>query len=253
MELTRAQRSLIRSLHTRHGRRKSGMCIVEGVRAVSELIAADAALAQFIVVSGAGLLPDGYAGAVYQVSESVFGELSATVNSQGVLAVCRTPEYTGADVPVNDAFIVALDRVADPGNFGTICRTAKAAGLTELWITAGTVDPFGDKAVRSALGAQFSMNIRLFDDLKAMRDFGASRNYGPLWLTDPHQGENCFTAERLYDRSILVIGNEAGGVAELADAPRVTIPMPGNFESLNAAQAATIFIFGYVRMLSCRK
>ncbi len=245
MELSRAQRSLIRSLHTRHGRRKSGCCLVEGVRAVSELLNARRDLLEFAVCT-AGNEPDNFSGLLFKVPESVFAELSATVNAQGIMAICRTPECAGDDVPVCDPYIVALDRVSDPGNFGTICRTARAAGLNELWLTEGSVDPFGDKAIRAALGSQFLMNIRFFADLRAMRDFGGSAGYGPLWLTDPHQGENCFTAAGLYDRTILVIGNEGGGVADLENAPRVMIPMPGNFESLNAAQAATIFIFNQV-------
>ena len=128
-----------------------------------------------------------------------------------------------------------------------ICRTAKASGLQELWLTAGSVDPYGDKAIRSALGAQFSMKIRFFPDLDRLAEAAAAFGYGPVWLTDPHQGENLYRVRDLYRKTVLVIGSEGAGVSDLADGKRVMIPMPGNFESLNAAQAATIFLFEAVR------
>ena len=80
-----------------------------------------------------------------------------------------------------------------------------------------------------------------------MRAAAQSYGYPSVWLTDPHGGESCFSAAKLYERSVIVIGGEANGVTPLAGAQRVMIPMPGNYESLNAAQAATIFLFEYVR------
>ena len=186
-------------------------------------------------------------GECFIVSPERIDELSATVHSQGFLCVARVPEEPVPDSPCRDRFILALDRIGDPGNFGTICRTARAAGLTELWLTRGTVDPYGDKAVRSALGAQFSMQLRSFENLESLRRCAAAIGFGPVFLTDPHQGESCFRAEGLYNHTVVVIGCESTGVGELAGAPRIMIPMPGRFESLNAAQAATIFIFEYVR------
>ena len=174
-------------------------------------------------------------------------ELAGTVNSQGILAVAAIPpEPDAAEAPA-DPFLLAIDRLGDPGNFGTICRTLRAAGLTELWYTKGSVDPYGDKAIRSALGAQFALKLRGFDDLEALRAAAQSYGYPSVWLTDPHGGESCFSAAKLYERSVIVIGGEANGVTPLAGAQRVMIPMPGNYESLNAAQAATIFLFEYVR------
>ena len=246
MSLTRAQQALLRSLYTRHGRKKTGLCVAEGVRAVGELCAAQPDAVDFFVrIPGVDVPLAGVP--AYEVSETEFSAISATVHGQGLLAVARVPAPPGEDAAPQDPYLFALDRVGDPGNFGTICRTAKASGLRELWLTAGSVDPYGDKAVRSALGAQFSMNIRVFPDLeglaRAARDFG----YGPVWLTDPHRGESLYAVEALYRRTVLVIGSEGAGVGELAGARRVTIPMPGRFESLNAAQAATIFLFEAVR------
>ena len=246
MELSRANRVLLRSLYTRHGRKKSGCCVVEGPRAVAELLAAQPEAVRFLLRTEAHAEP-ATAAPCFLVTESEFAALSGTVHAQGILAVAEAPAFRPPEEPAEDPFLFALDRVADPGNFGTICRTARAAGLRELWLTEGTADPYGDKALRSGLGSQFAMRIRLFADLAALRAAAERLGYGPVWLTDPHAGANLYAEPALYDHSVVVIGSEGGGVADLAEAPRVTIPMPGHFESLNAAQAATIFLFESVR------
>ena len=245
MELSRANRALLRSLYTRHGRKKSGCCVVEGPRAVSELIAAAPGLIRFLIHTDD--VPPAVDAPCIPVTESEFHELSGTIHGQGILAVAQSPAFIPAGEPADDPYLFALDRVADPGNFGTICRTARAAGLRELWITEGTADPYGDKALRSGLGSQFAMRIRFFPDLNALRQAAEAIGYGPVWLTDPHAGSSLYAEPDLYRRSVVVIGSEGGGVADLEQAPRVMIPMPGNFESLNAAQAATIFLFESVR------
>ncbi len=247
VEPTRAQCALLKSLYTRHGRKKSARCVCEGLRAVGELFAARPDLVEFTVCTGECAEKLSIPGNCFVVSPEKIEELSGTVHSQGILSVARVPDEPAPETPCGDRFVLALDRIGDPGNFGTICRTARAAGLTELWLTRGTVDPYGDKAVRAALGAQFSMKLRSFENLESLRRSAAAIGFGPVFLTDPHQGESCFQAAGLYDRTVLVIGCESTGVGELAGAPRVMIPMPGHFESLNAAQAATIFIFEYVR------
>ncbi|MBO5762507.1 MAG: RNA methyltransferase [Lentisphaeria bacterium] len=248
MELSRAQAALIRALFTRHGRKKNRCCVVEGPRAVGELLAGRPESVRFLVRS-ANVPFDPQGHPMAELTESRFAELSSTVNSQGILAVAEIPQEPGMEDAPADPWIFALDRVADPGNFGTICRTARASGLTELWLTVGTADPYGDKALRSGLGSQFTMRFRTFPDLAALQQAAAHFGYGPVWLTDPHRGNDLFAEEALYERSVLVIGSEGGGVAELEGAPRVHIPMPGNFESLNAAQAATIFLFEAVRRM----
>ena len=225
-ELSRRNTALIRSLHTRHGRKKSGLCLCEGVRAVTELCTLRPELIRFAVA---------------------IDELSGTVHSQGVLAVAETPPEAGsADVP-QEPFLLALDGVGDPGNFGTICRTLRAAGLETLWYTRGSIGPFGDKAIRAGMGAQFALKLRSFADLGALREAAAELGFRRFYVTDPHGGESCFTAPGLFDHSVVVIGGEANGATMLADAEHVIIPMPGKFESLNAAQAATVFLFEYVR------
>ena len=247
MKPSRKQLALIRALYTRHGRKKSGRCICEGIRCCSEIYQSRPELVEFSVATAAAAARNTNPGERFLVSETDFAALAATVNAQGVLAVVRPPAPPLPTDRPADSFILALDQVGDPGNFGTIVRTAKAAGLTEIWYTAGAVDPYNDKVIRSALAAQFLLKLRQFSDLPALCAQAAQFGFPTVYLTDPHRGENCFQQSALYCRSVVVIGSEGNGVTPLPGGIPVTIPMPGKFESLNAAQAATIFIFEYVR------
>ncbi len=246
--LTKAQKSLIASLFTRHGRKKSPFCVAEGLRAVRELAASAPERIEYIAAKSPGMAE--FDGSYLLLPENEFEKLSGTVTSQGILAVASVPEFIPADAPVSGDFILALDRIADPGNFGTICRTAKAAGVRELWLTEGTTDPFGDKAIRSGMSSQFTMRLRKFASLEELKAAAERLGYDNMYLSLPQGGKNCFTEPGLFSKSVLVIGNEANGVEKIAGTHHINIPMPGNFESLNAAQAATILIFEYVRRLT---
>ena len=186
------------------------------------------------------------------LDEAEFSGISDTVNSQGVLALARIPEESSA--APDGEFVLVLDQVGDPGNFGTMARTLLAVGGRELWITKGTVDPWCDKAIRSGMGAQFALNVRKFDDLAVMAEFAAGHGFDRVFYADPHRGENCFTCPDLYDKSLIVIGGEANGSSALPDGTRsVRIPMPGEYESLNAAQAATVLLVEHARRVSASK
>lgn len=246
-ELTKKQIAEIKSLYTRHGRKKSPFCVVEGVRACEEIFTRVPELVEYVVIS------DDYHGKTpvptnltcYSIKKSLFETISATVASQGILALVRVPQSQAMEV--NDDFIVALDRIGDPGNFGTICRTVKSANLQHLWYTKGSVDPYNDKVIRSAMGAQFLLNLREFENLEELRNEAIKCGFTTICLSKPASGTSCFTTTGIYDKSIMVIGSEGQGVSDLSNAIDIKIPMPGNFESLNAAQAATVLIFEYVR------
>jgi TrmH family RNA methyltransferase len=243
--LPQKQKVLIKALYTRHGRKKNSLCVCEGLRCCEELISSAPELVKLIVCRESLQVPFETGPQTRIVTDREFAKLANTVNSQGILGVAAIPAF--AESPPEDDFLLVLDRVGDPGNFGTILRTAKAAGLTELWYTAGSVDPFNDKTIRSAMAAQFSMRLRVFPDLDQAAAKAVEYGYKKAYLTDPHEGNSLYVEKALYEKSLLVIGSEAHGVGDLDGGKRVTIPMPGNFESLNAAQAATIFIFEYVR------
>lgn len=247
IELTKKQIAEIKSLYTKHGRKKSLFCVVEGVRGCEEIFNRMSHLVEYVVISdsyhGKTVVPSNLK--CYVVKDSIFSSLSGTVTNQGILAIVKVPEEE--EVKVADDFIVALDRIGDPGNFGTICRTVKSANLNHLWYTKGSVDPFNDKVIRSAMAAQFLLKLREFETLEDLRNEAIRQGFTNICLSKPASGASCFTAENIYNKSIMVIGSEGQGVSDVSNAIDIKIPMPGNFESLNAAQAATILIFEYVR------
>ena len=97
------------------------------------------------------------------------------------------------------------------------------------------------------MAAQFLLNLREFDSLEELRNEALKQGFTNICLSKPASGSSCFTTENIYNKSIMVIGSEGQGVSDLSNAIDIKIPMPGTFESLNAAQAATILIFEYVR------
>ncbi len=250
MVLTKKNESLIRALYTRHGRKKYRLALCEGKRAVADLLQFCPKLIKFIVIAeerrdALPALPNNIES--FAVSEHKFNSLAATVSSQGILAVTACPPLIAQHAPIKDPFVLVLDRLTDPGNFGSILRTARAIGLTELWYTAGSVSPFNDKVIRAAMASQFVLGLRRFDNLDQLSNVLRQLGYQRIYRTDPHQGENCFTTAELFTQSAIIIGNEADGAAPLTDAEDITIPMPGSAESLNAAQAATVILFDHIR------
>jgi TrmH family RNA methyltransferase len=153
----------------------------------------------------------------------------------------------GAAPVVLPPFVLILDRIQEPGNLGTMLRTAWAVGLRSVWLTKGSADPYSPKVIRSGMGAQFAVEVAVVEDLAAARMLLESAGGGPLWLAIPDGGIDCFEDGFDLRGGGLVIGNEAGGIDDLSVGRPVSIPMPGNAESLNAAQAATVLLFDAVR------
>lgn len=246
--LSRKELSQLRVLATRGGRKKSGCCRCEGLRAVRELLSFFPEKVHFVAVTeaAAGEFKNVDKTKLRLVPDDLFAEVSGTVTAQGVIAVAEIPpDATGE---VRGDFVLALDQLGDPGNFGTIARCLRAAGQYELWYTKGSVDPWGDKAIRSGMGVQFGLNLRKFETLEELAEFGLKQGLKNVFIADPHQGESCFKCSELFDRSIVVIGGEPNGVmGAYPGVKRVMIPMPGDYESINAAQAATVLIFESVR------
>jgi len=245
--LSNKQKSLIKTLYTRHGRKKSDLCICEGVRCCRELV-----LLRPDLVSMAVCSEDFDTASVgnmefSRIPRNEFDSLSATVIPQGCLIVSGKTDMSPGDTVPADPFIIALDRVSDPGNLGTIIRTVRAVGLKELWLTEGTADPFGDKVIRSALASQFALKLRLFPDLNdlgcELRKFG----YGRIYKTEPKGGADCFEEEKLFGKSAIIFGSEAHGAGDIEGSIPLVIPMPGKIESINVAQAATVILFEAVR------
>lgn len=186
------------------------------------------------------------------VSDAVFKTVSETINPQGVVAVVTMPEYE----ILNEEFLaqtynktgkiklLILEDTADPGNLGTIMRTAEAAGVTGAIMGRGTVDIFNPKAVRSTMGSIFRLPFIYVEDVReTIREL---KKYGISFYAAHLKGKQSYKDVKYSDKAGILIGNEARGLspetAELADI-YIIIPMQGKVESLNAAVAAALMMY----------
>ena len=246
--LSASQKKIITKLHSSRGRKKTNLFLCEGERSCLEAVKSTPKSIEFAIISEDSKIELGeVVFPIYYTDPKSFKELAATSTPQGILLVIKEPEVSPLAEKLADEFTLVLDRITDPGNFGTIVRTAWAAGLKEVWYTKGTTDPYGSKAVRSGMGAHFYMRFRCFEDLKEVEqkigEFG-----GKLCLCKPLAETSCYSDDFSFTNNAIVVGNEANGIQYSSElAQDITIPMPGNAESLNVATAATIVIFEAVR------
>jgi TrmH family RNA methyltransferase len=179
----------------------------------------------------------------WELSPAVFGTLSETVTSQGVIAVVPIPVPRP---PPDPGLILVLDQIHDPGNLGTILRSAEAAGVDLVLLMRGCVDPWGPKVLRAGMGAHFRLAVQTGIGWAEVAQWLAGR---PLWLADP-RGTIPYDQVDWARPCALVIGGETAGfspeVITLSQG-RVMIPMAGQAESLNAAMAATVLLFEAAR------
>lgn len=186
------------------------------------------------------------------VSDMVFKSMSETKTPQGILAVVEMPDYGLLDKGfLEQAYtkngkikLLVLEDTADPGNLGTIMRTAEAAGVTGVIMGKGTVDIFNPKVVRSTMGSIFRLPFVYVEDVKAT--IKKLKKMGISFYAAHLKGKKSYKDIKYSDKSAILVGNEARGlsneVAELAD-NYVIIPMSGKVESLNAAVAAALMMY----------
>ncbi|MGY1827270.1 MULTISPECIES: TrmH family RNA methyltransferase [unclassified Blastococcus] len=242
-----------RKLTRRAGRDAAGLFLAEGRQAVAEALADAAGVREvFATQAAAAAHADLLAAApvpVRLVTDKAAAGLSETVTPQGLVAVCAlrdVPATTLTTAPPRLA--VALAELADPGNAGTVLRTADACGAGAVVFGAGSADPYGGKAVRSSAGSLFHVDVVRGAPLGTL--LPELRAAGVTVLAADGGGEAELPAlvadGRLAGPVLWLFGNEARGVpaelAELADA-RVRIPMRGRAESLNLAAAAAICLY----------
>ncbi|OGV18767.1 MAG: hypothetical protein A2X47_01075 [Lentisphaerae bacterium GWF2_38_69] len=236
----------ILSLYDRKNRYEANQCVCEGLRASQELYSITPELIEYAVVTNKADSSFLKGIKIFEADERVFNKISSTVSSQGILLVAKIPKLS--DRPLQDTpFALVLDRIADPGNFGTILRTCVSVGLKDVWFSSTSVDPYSEKTIRSALCAQFSLNLHAYNNVNTLVDNLEKEGFQRIYRTDPSGGKNCFETGKLFEKSIIVFGNEANGISDVKDSIPVNIPMPGKFESLNVAQAVTVILFEAVR------
>lgn len=180
---------------------------------------------------------------VHSVPAALLEELAQTESPQGLVAVFDFPSIP---VPLHPARQLVLDAVRDPGNLGTIMRSAWAAGVDGVWLSPSTVDPYNPKVVRAGMGAHFHLPVQAVAwHALAVHLAGVPR----IYLADA-RGELNYAKADWAPPVALIIGGEAEGAGaaarQLATA-RVAIPLAGGAESLNAAMAATVLLFEAVR------
>jgi RNA methyltransferase, TrmH family len=248
-------RDAARLLSSARDRRKAGRCVLEGAHTIAAFIARRGAPETLIVDESyldraevRGLAEAG-GDATLVVSPALFAELATLPQGVGIIAVVPTP----APAPERPAdFCVLLDALQDPGNVGSVLRSAAAAGVEQAWLSPQCAFAWSPKVLRAAQGAHF--HVRIFEDVDLARWAQAFRaDGGRVVAAVPRGGTPLFDAP-LEGRIALAVGNEGAGLSSaLAQEAelRVTIPMPGGVESLNAAAAAAVCLFECVRQ-RCR-
>lgn len=230
-------------------RREEGAFVTEGVRLVEEALAADWPVR--FVLAGERLSERGNAlmteiqrrGVdVETVADHLIKSITETEASQGILAVL---DYFPLPFPPTLSFVLILDQIRDPGNLGTLLRTAAAAGVQAVFLPPETTDAFAPKVVRAGMGAHFRLPIQHTSWDKIRTQTGGLQ----IFLADMDGTLSLWQTD--FRRPMaLIIGGEAEGASQPAlnlATVQVSVPMPGKTESLNAAAAGAILMFEVVR------
>jgi TrmH family RNA methyltransferase len=220
------------SLSEKKFRKKLGMYLVEGIKPVRECISAGFDVKEILCTEeNLPLFPTAQA-----VSESVFKSISSEINPQGVIAMVSLPAN---ELKKAEKRCLLLDNLQDPGNLGTIIRTANAAGIEDIYLI-NCVDPYSPKCVRASMSGIFFVNIYEGEKKEVLNAVSSV----PLICADMN-GENIFSFTPP-EKFCLCIGNEGGGISEevkRAAAYTIRIPMRTTCESLNAAVSAGIAMY----------
>lgn len=239
-------------LADRSERHDAGCFVIEGPTSTAEAVGAGIVCRTQFVPHESGAAVEG-AGEVVTLADGVIERVGSTKRPQAPLTIAEMPPHDAAGLGTA-TFVVVLDRVADPGNLGTVIRSAEAAGADAVAVTPGSVDPFNPKVVRSSAGAIFHIPVveATLDDVASfgLDLIGTSSHDAERRTVSPH------TDADLTGRIAIVLGNEAAGLPDEWDddvgpIPQwITIPHRGRSESLNVAMAATVLVFEAARQRS---
>ena len=246
---SQSQSKHVRALHRRKERRARGEFLVEGPRVLAELLRSGRPVTMVLYTeaaleepAGRGLLAEAVEAGVPAelVSDAELRAHADTVTPQGWLATAPLPAWTWSDV--DGTRLLILDAIRDPGNAGTLIRSAEALGAGGVVVLPGTADPWGPKVVRAASGSSLRLPVleaEAADVLDRLREWNT-----PLWVAEA-DGEIVDRAEPQPQRLALVLGNEGAGVSATMRAAAVrivAIAMRGRVESLNAGIAGAILM-----------
>lgn len=228
-------------------RRETGSFVVEGLRLVKDGLKN----IHTVVVSesfDASLISIPTGKETITVTDKVFKEISDTVNPQGIMGIAKMCSVSEKEIDAENPFIIFCDAVADPGNMGTIIRTADAAGASAVVLGEGCVDLYNPKTVRSTMSSLFNVKIvETESSIKTLEFFG---NKGIRICGTTPSGDKDIYAADFKGPIVVVIGNEANGIcSEILDLcnEKLRIPMLGSTESLNASVAAAVTMYEVLR------
>lgn len=238
----------IRLLKDKKRRDREGLFIVEGIRGVRDAIKNGLKPEAVVLCEDSGMEID--TGEVFIFAKSLFAQAAQTKTPQGILAVFPMPEFDFSSIrPEENGFVVLCEDLRDPGNLGTVIRTADAAGAAAVVLTKGCCDLYNPKTVRSTVASIGNIPIirgaESAEAVRRLKKMGFSLAAGAL----TERSESLYKAD-LSGKIAFVIGNEANGVSPetlSASDKIVKIPMRGGAESLNAAIAAGVMMYEKVR------
>lgn len=240
-----AVRSVRKLLASAKERKARGLFVIEGLRLVKEA-PADWIDRLYISesLSRSGEIDNSFRSRAEIVSDDVFRSISDTVTPQGILAVVRQPVWSPDLLRFEDGCrLLLLDDIQDPGNLGTILRTAEAAGVDLAVLSEGCADLFNPKAIRATMGSIFRLPC-IIDDLVSVIEMLKTegvRVYGAAL-----EGSTSYREAAFPEKTAIVIGNEGSGIsAGVLNSvnEKIRIPMEGKVESLNVAVSAAILLF----------
>lgn len=223
----------VRKLLTKKERLKANQFLIEGEHLIEEALKWNANILEIFVLENSEF---NFELKTTVVTQDVMKSLSTLVTPPGIIAVVEMNTHT-----VDSDRILALDGVQDPGNLGTLIRTADAFNFKRILIGKDTVDPYSDKVIRSSQGSHFHVSIEDTDLVEAINDFDG------IVLTTDLQGDS-LSSQKITGPIMIVLGNEGQGVSDdvLSHANyKVKIDMPGHAESLNVSVAGGILMHQY--------
>ncbi len=231
--------------------------IIEGIKMIEEAMAENAVIKSVIICEDCksqGAIPNDLMYEIAKldciyVSEKIFSTITDVTNPQGIMAIIEKPENKETEIDYQEANYLILDNIQDPGNMGTILRTADSLNLKQIIVSKGSADIYNPKVVRSTMGAIFRVKIVEAENLvKTIKDM--KKHKIKIYATDLLADKSIYSVD--YTKSAIVIGNEANGVSTqiLNEATeKLKIPMIGKTESLNAAVATSIILYEAYRSI----
>jgi len=245
----------LKKLYSKRGRQERGKLVLEGYRIIEEALKSSAVFekiymsSEFLKSDEGQFFKDIYInkdkkGQVLIIDKKILNKIADTDTPQGVIAVVDEIEYEADDLFKKKGILLLLDRIQDPGNMGTIIRTAAAAGLDGIVILKGSVDIYNLKVLRATMGAIFKIPLLQGLTLEEFFELLAKSNY--RLLSTDLKTDRYYHQQEYQSPLIIAIGNEANGLDEKIlqkSDYRIKIPITEEIESLNAAVAAGVIIY----------